>query len=126
MAEGLDKDIAQWKTVKTQAISGEFTMEEGIGEALRAACATYVTKLERLQDYSRRLEHISGFGGIPSAEVLRQKFQSKAANGENGDSALKRLAQHIEIAGLMRDTYAAAIGKFQETDQQRAADLANK
>ncbi|MFE1592262.1 hypothetical protein [Nocardia sp. NPDC058705] len=126
MANGLDQDITQWKTVKQQAVAGEFKMEEAIGEALRTACANYVTKLERLQVAAKGLEHISGFGGIPSADVLKQKFQSKAVNGEGGDSALKRLEQHIEIAGLMRDTYAAAIGKFKETDQQRAAELNNK
>ncbi|MFF2082611.1 hypothetical protein ACFVVM_02500 [Nocardia sp. NPDC058176] len=129
MADGLGTDIAQWKTLKQQAVAGEFRMEEGVGEALRAACATYVGKLEKLKEDARFLEHLSGYGGIPSADLLREKFQNKAVNGESDnpdDSALKRLDQHIEIATLMRDTYAAAIGKLQETDQKFATVLGQK
>ncbi|MGW4632970.1 hypothetical protein [Nocardia sp. NPDC004415] len=129
MADGLDKDIAQWKTLKQQAIAGEFSMENGIGEALRAACATYAGKLEKLKEDARFLEHLTGYGGFPSADVLKQKFQNKAVNGEadnTTDSAVKRLTQHMEIAELMRDTYAAAIGKLKDSDQKSGTQLGQK
>ncbi|MFE3543426.1 hypothetical protein ACFXK0_10660 [Nocardia sp. NPDC059177] len=129
MADGIDKDITQWKALKQQAIAGEFSMEDGVGEALRAACATYAGKLEKLKEDARFLEHLTGYGGIPSADLLKQKFQNKAVNGEadnTGDSASKRLDQHIEIAQLMRDTYAAAIGKLKDSDQQSGTNLGQK
>ncbi|MFB7874968.1 hypothetical protein ACFC06_06900 [Nocardia sp. NPDC056064] len=129
MATGIESDIAQWKTLKQQAVAGEFSMENGIGEALRAACSTYATKLAKLKADAGQLGHLSGYGGIPSADVLKQKFQNKAINGEadnTSDSALKRLEQHIEIAELMRDTYAAAIGKLKDSDQKSGTQLGQK
>ncbi|WP_278264285.1 hypothetical protein [Nocardia sp. AG03] len=129
MADGLDKDIAEWKTLKQKAIAGEFKMEEGIGEALRAACSTYASKLDKLKIDARYLGFLSGYGGIPSADVLKEKFQNKAVNGEGDnptDSAVKRLEQHVEIAALMRDTYAAAIGKLQDSDQKSGTQLGQK
>lgn len=126
MTNGLDHDISQWKTAKNQAINGELRLEDDIGEALRAACEKYRANLAALQRDAQGLAHLGGYGGVPSAQALRNKFQNKAVNGEaddTADSALKRLDQHIEIATLMRDTYAAAIGKLRDVDQEHAAAL---
>jgi len=51
---------------------------------------------------------------------MQQKYEQKAANGnadDANDSAVTRLQQNIDIVQLMQDTYAAAIGKLQESDQ---------
>ncbi|MFD8098397.1 hypothetical protein ACFV24_02580 [Nocardia fluminea] len=126
MTNGLDQDISQWKTAKNQAINGELRLEDGIGEALRAACENYRANLAALQKDAQGLAHLGGYGGVPSAEALKNKFQNKAVNGEaddTADSALERLDQHIEIATLMRDTYAAAIGKLRDADEANGARL---
>jgi len=76
---------------------------------------------------AKDLDHLAGYGSLPSAMNLQQKFELKAAGGgphDGNDSAVTRLEQHIEIVTLMRDTYAAAIGQLQSTDQA-AADQMN-
>lgn len=129
MTNGMDHDISRWKTAKNQAISGELRLEEGIGEALRAACEKYRANLVALRCDAQGLALLSGYGGVPSAQALKNKFQNKAVNGkadDTADSALKRLDQHIEIATLMRDTYAAAIREIRDGDEEFAAGLRGK
>ncbi len=116
-----------WRNLKQQAVAGNFRMEEGLGESLRSACEQYANELKDLQRDTKKLEHLSGWGGLDTAVLLKQKFEAKAVAGsadDPNDSADKRLASHIEIAQLMRDTFAAAIGKFQAVDQQNAAGIA--
>ncbi|MBF6211540.1 hypothetical protein IU487_10835 [Nocardia puris] len=67
------------------------------------------------------LGHLSGFGTLPSAEALRQKFQNKAVS--DADSAVNQLMKHIELVSLMRDTYALAIRKLTDQDQANANGL---
>lgn len=115
-----------WRNLKQQAVAGSFRMEDGLGEALRAACEQYVTDLENLKDKVRAVEYLSGWGGLETALILKAKFEAKAVAGsadDPNDSADKRLASHIEIAQLMRDTFAAAIGKLQSVDGQNAGAL---
>ncbi|MFI8971297.1 hypothetical protein ACIGO9_00315 [Nocardia asteroides] len=117
---------AYWRTLKQQAVAGEFRLEEGLGESLRAACETYVTDLETLRGKTEQVAHLSGWGGLETALILKAKFEAKAVTGsadDPNDSADKRLASHIEIAQLMRDTFAAAIGKLQSVDGQNAGAL---
>ncbi|BDT87883.1 hypothetical protein [Nocardia cyriacigeorgica] len=126
MADDTQSQIQKWQQLKQQAIDGDLRMEEGIGEALRKACDDYAIKLEDLKLIARGLSHLSGYGGLPSALHLRDKFQAKAVDGRSDDpddSAVKRLEKHIEIAHLMRDTYAAAIGQLQSTDQAVGANV---
>jgi hypothetical protein len=126
MADDTQAQLQQWQQLKQQAIDGDLRMEEGIGEALRAACETYLDKLESLKTDASRLDYLSGYGGLPSALHLRDKFQAKAVAGRDDDpddSAVKRLEKHIEIAQLMHDTYAAAIGRLQTTDQTVGANV---
>ncbi|MBC7302585.1 MAG: hypothetical protein H5T78_16780 [Nocardia sp.] len=117
---------AYWRNLKQQAVAGAFRMEDGLGESLRAACEQYVLELQLLKDDTKDLEHLSGWGGLDTAVLLKQKFEAKAVAGGDDptDSADQRLASHIEIAQLMRDTFAAAIGKFQAVDQQNAGGIA--
>ncbi|GAD85288.1 hypothetical protein FEK33_12440 [Nocardia asteroides NBRC 15531] len=129
MTDPLDQQIREWQTAEQQAADGELRMDEGIGEALRAACEAYRDRLVQLQHDALGLQTLSGYGGIPSAQILRAKFQNKAVHGDSDDStdsAFTRLGQHIEIATLMRDTYAATIGKVGTVDQQNAAELGAK
>ncbi|NEW58593.1 hypothetical protein GV794_23535 [Nocardia cyriacigeorgica] len=122
-----EKDqIKHWQGLKQQAIDGTLRMEEGIGEELRSACEQYLTKLRDLRDEAKSLNHLAGYGGLPSALHLRDKFQAKAVAGradDSSDSAVARLTEHITIAELMRDTYSAAIGQLQQTDQNTGQQL---
>lgn len=118
--------MQHWQQLKQQAIDGELRMEEGIGEALRAACSTYIGELNRLKREANQLQYLSGYGGLDSAIAIRNKFQDKAVKGSPGrpdDSAIARLDKHIEIAQLMHDTYAAAIGRLQNTDQNVGSNV---
>ncbi|GAB2674040.1 hypothetical protein [Nocardia goodfellowii] len=106
-----------WQTLKTQGLAGEFKMDSDIGEALRKRCETFATALEQLKDKAKALDHLSGYGTLPSAIALQGKFEQKAAGQ---DSAVKRIEQHIEVVALMHDAYAAAIGKITQADQSAA------
>lgn len=127
MSEGVQNELQQWQQFKQQAVSGEMRLEEGIGEALSTACEQYRQKLQDLKDNASTLAYLSGYGGLPSALAIQAKFQQKAVGGGGNpdDNAIKRLEQHIELAELMRDTYLAAIGKLQATDQETGTQLTN-
>lgn len=127
MSEDVQNELQQWQQFKQQAISGEMRLEDGIGTELARACETYRQKLEDLKLNARDLSRLSGYGGLPSALAMQDKFQQKAVGGSQNpdDNAVKRLEQHIELAELMRDTYLAAIGKLQATDQETGTQLTN-
>lgn len=115
-----------WRNLKTQAINGEFKVEEDLGRALADVISQYITDLEAQKFEAGTLERLTGWGGLPSATAIRQKIEAKAVAGGGGDandSAVKRLDQHIAIARDQRDTFLAAIGKLQAVDQQTAGAL---
>ncbi|WP_327111726.1 hypothetical protein OHB12_26600 [Nocardia sp. NBC_01730] len=128
MADNMQGEIRRWQQLKQQAESGEFRMEEGIGEALRARCETFLGELRSMKTMAQRLDRLSGYGGLPSAQTLQAKFEGKAAGGDShdpNDSAVTRVQQHIEIVTLMRDTYAVAIGKLKATDEAAGSQMGN-
>ncbi|WP_405179614.1 hypothetical protein OG225_38535 [Nocardia sp. NBC_01377] len=111
--------------MKSKAINGEFKIEADVGEAIAQVVSQYITDLERQKGYAQGLQRLTGWGGLPSAQAIRQKLEFKAVAGgsDPDDSAVKRLEQHISIARDQRDTFLAAIGKLQTVDQQNAGDL---
>ncbi|MFR9750754.1 hypothetical protein ACL02S_06920 [Nocardia sp. 004] len=126
MTEDITDQHGYWTTLARQAISGEFRMESELGETLRAAAKKYAERLMRAKEYTKDLENLSGWGTLPSAVALRQKFEAKAVSGgphDPNDSAANRIQEHIDIAWLQHDTFAAAIGKVELIDEQRAAAL---
>ncbi|MEU7768386.1 hypothetical protein AB0B25_25200 [Nocardia sp. NPDC049190] len=120
MADEMQGEMRHWQQLKRQAVSGQFRMEYGIGEALRQRCEAFLMELENMKRQAAQLAYLSGYGDLPSAKTLQAKFEKKAAGGDShdpNDSAVARLQQHIEVVQLMHDTYAAAIGKLQATDE---------
>ncbi|WP_330228008.1 hypothetical protein OHA40_17485 [Nocardia sp. NBC_00508] len=120
MADNMQSELQRWQQLKQQAVSGEFRMEEGIGDALRLRCQTLVAALEDMKEGAQALAYLAGYGDLPSAKIIQSKFEKKAAGGDShdpNDSAVARLQQHIEVVQLMHDTYAAAIGKLESTDE---------
>ncbi|MFQ6399132.1 hypothetical protein ACLMAJ_37580 [Nocardia sp. KC 131] len=126
MADDIQSQMRRWEQLKQQAVVGEFKMQEGIGEALRSRCETFLTELKDMKEKAKDLDHLAGYGGLPSAQLLQGKFQNKAANGgshDTNDSAVTRLQQNIDVVQLMQDTYAAAIGQLKETDQAAGSQM---
>jgi hypothetical protein len=117
----MSDQLQHWQNLKQQAIDGELRMDPGIGNALRGRCDTLRTQLDQIRKESKGLAHLAGYGGLPSALDMKKKFELKASGAENGDSAESRLDTMIQVVTLMRDTYAAAIGELQETDQQNSS-----
>ncbi|GEM31562.1 hypothetical protein NN3_25690 [Nocardia neocaledoniensis NBRC 108232] len=111
---------AYWRTMKQQAINGEFRIEEDLGQAIADVANQYVMELEAQKLVASKLDRLTGWGGLPSAIALQNKLQAKAVGDE---SAVKRLEAHIAIARDQRDTFLAAIGKLQAVDQQTAGAL---
>ncbi|WP_036529126.1 hypothetical protein [Nocardia sp. CNY236] len=125
MAPKIEDQHAYWTNLAQQATAGELRMELELGEALRAAAKKYAERLDQLLIEARRLGKLSGWGSLPSAIALRTKFEHKAVGGGSNpdDNAVSRLQEHIEIAWLQHDTFAAAIGKLELIDEERAAAL---
>ncbi|WP_280501707.1 hypothetical protein, partial [Nocardia farcinica] len=92
--------LQTWRTFKQQGIDGEFRLEEGVGSALVGRCNTLLASLEEMLKSASNLEFLSGYGGLPSAQQLQQKFQQKAVGGathDPDDNAISRIKLHIEI-----------------------------
>ncbi|MFF0542537.1 hypothetical protein ACFYTF_06845 [Nocardia thailandica] len=109
--------------MKQQAISGQFKIEEDLGQSIAAVIDQYITDLETQKLDAGKLNRLTGWGSLPSAQAIRQKLEKKAVGGAADDDATKRLDQHISIARDQRDTFLAAIGKLQAVDQQTAGAL---
>lgn len=119
-----DDQATYWRTMKQQAISGQFAIEEDLGQSIANVVSAYIVELEAQKLVASKLDHLTGWGGLPSAQAIRQKLEQKAvAGGTAGDSASKRLDEHISIARDQRDTFLAAIGKLQAVDEQTAGAL---
>jgi hypothetical protein len=117
----MSDQLKHWQNLKQQAIDGDLTVGHDVGAALRQECENLLTNLRDRRFDAITLGHLAGYGGLPSALDIKKKFELKATGGENGDSAVDRIDGLIEIVSLMRDTYAAAIGELQETDQQNSS-----
>ncbi|GGN85588.1 hypothetical protein [Nocardia rhizosphaerihabitans] len=109
-----------WRNMKAQAISGEFKIEDDLGQAIADVVTQYIEALEVQKSNASGLARLNGWGELPSAIAIQQKLEGKATADE---SAAKRLEAHIAIARDQRDTFLAAIGKLQAVDQQTAGDL---
>ncbi|MFC8528691.1 hypothetical protein [Nocardia sp. NPDC057227] len=121
-----DSQAAHWRNLKQQAINGELRLDQGVGQALADVVDQYITALEQQKREAAYLDHLTGWGTLPSAQTIRQKLEAKAVAGgpdDTHDSAVKRLGQHIAIARDQHDTFLAAIGRLQAADQQSADDL---
>lgn len=114
--------VTRWQTLYRQADGGELRIDEEIGGKLAQRAEQMLVKLQGLRNQAARLDRISGFGALASAEALKTKFALKANNGS--DSAVKRLEQSIDVVTLMRDTYKLACGKLAEADKSAADKLA--
>ncbi|MFR9751664.1 hypothetical protein ACL02S_11585 [Nocardia sp. 004] len=125
MAPNIEDQHAYWTNLGRQAMAGEFRMEHELGETLRAAAAKYAERLSNCLDDASRLGQLSGWGSLPSAVALRTKFEQKAVGGgiDPTDNVMSRLREHIEIAWLQHDTFAAAISKLELIDEERATAL---
>lgn len=124
MTDDTQSQLHHWQQLKQQAVDGDLRMENDIGEALRQRCETFLDRLYEIKSAAERLAYLSGYGGLPSAKDMQKKFEDKAVNGgDNGDSAVARIDEHMTIVELMRDTYAAAIGQLENTDQDTAGQM---
>ncbi|MBF6254189.1 hypothetical protein [Nocardia farcinica] len=129
MSDDAAAQLETWRALKEQGINGQFTMDTEIGNALSGRCEQLRLALEDIRSDIVQLEFLSGYGGLPSANDLRVKFQQKAVGGaphNPDDNALARIDQHIEIVTTMRDAYLAAIGKLEVVDQETGQSLAGQ
>jgi len=129
MADNAEAHLKTWQTFKEQAINGELKLDTSVGDAMVLQCDTLLLALDRMRGNAARLQHLAGYGGLPSAIDLKNKFQQKAVGGgphDPNDNAIARIDQHIEIVTTMRDAYKAAIGKLQAADQETSQTLTNQ
>ncbi|WP_067859139.1 hypothetical protein [Nocardia shimofusensis] len=129
MTDSAQAQLRTWQNFKEQGINGEFKLENDIGEALVKRCNVLLGNLQDLRTDAALLSRLSGYGGLPSADALRKKFEQKATGGaphDPNDNAIARIDQHIEIVTTMRDAYLAAIGKLVQVDQETGQTLTSQ
>lgn len=122
-----ESHLRTWQNFKEQAINGEFKLDTSIGEALYNRCEELRQQLLYIRRDVQQLDRLTGYGGLPSANEIRVKFEQKAVGGaphDPDDNALARIDQHIEIVTTMRDAYKAAIGQLQAVDEESSHELA--
>jgi len=120
------EQLKTWQDFKQQGIDGEFKLDHDIGNAMASRCETLLLSLDEMLQAAQNLEHLSGYGGLPSALQLQQKFQQKAVGGADhdpDDNAVSRIKKHIEIVTTMREAYLAAIGQLQNVDQSNSQQM---
>lgn len=115
--------LQQWQNLKTQAESGELRMESDIAAKLAGHCDALVDELDTALRRTNDLKTVEGFGGLRSAQFLRDKFAKKAV--DDPDSAAKRLQTAIDIVNLMKQTFELSCKQIQETDQSTSSALGN-
>ncbi|WP_040796805.1 hypothetical protein [Nocardia higoensis] len=123
------EQLKTWQNLKQQGIDGEFRLDKDIGHAIITHCETFLLSLDEMLQTAQNLEHLSGYGGLPSAQQLQQKFIHKAVGGgdhDPNDNAVSRIMQHIEIVTTMRDAYRAAIGELQNVDQSNSQQMSEQ
>ena len=124
-----EEQLKTWQDFKQQGIDGQFELDENIGAEMAKHCKTLLDALYLLRGDADRLQYLSGYGGLPSALALRQKFEQKAVGGgphDPNDNAVTRINQHIEIVQTMHDAYLAAIGQLQSVDQSNSQQMSGQ
>ena len=128
MAE-TQEQLKTWQNLKQQGIEGQFKLDENVGSAMAAHCKTLLDALYLMRGDVDALQYLAGYGGLPSAIQLREKFERKAVGGgphDGSDNAMTRIQQHIEIVETMRDAYLAAIGQLQSVDQSNSQQMSGQ
>ncbi|WP_280457143.1 hypothetical protein [Nocardia carnea] len=115
--------LQQWQNLKTQAESGELRMESDIAAKLAAHCDGFIARLDEALLQTDDLAVVEGFGGLRSAQYLRDKFAKKAV--EDPDSASNRLRTAIDIVNLMKQTFELSCKQIEEVDQSTSSALGN-
>ncbi|WP_157103570.1 hypothetical protein [Nocardia harenae] len=75
-------DTYEWQRVLDSANVGDLALDPAVAGALEKVCDDYLARLEQMFFALDGVRQISGFGTLPSAAVLEQKFSRKAAGGD--------------------------------------------
>ncbi len=120
-------DFKNWNTLHSQAQSGEFKLDEDAGETLFKACETLLNTLSSQLIAAHRLSDLSGYGTLPSALAMQQKFQQKAIGGphcaSSDDNAVGVLQKHIDLVQIQFDTFRLATAKLRDQDTASARQM---
>ncbi|OZC89906.1 hypothetical protein CH254_10375 [Rhodococcus sp. 06-412-2C] len=116
---GLNRNLDHWRSLRDQAAAGELEVESGVAERCDAACAEYLTKLDRMLEMTASLAWPESWGDLDSAKQLQAKF-TRLATGHEG-SARFAIKQQIEIIKTMREFFQQYFASVEATDADTAA-----
>ncbi|WP_159080189.1 hypothetical protein [Nocardia suismassiliense] len=111
-----------WQKLLDLANAGELSLDPEVGKNLDTQCQTYLDGLDDLRDMRLEVDHVTGFGAMPSGPILEQKFSLKAAGG--GTSIEGSLQTHMEEVQLMRQVFAKAIANYHAVDEATGQKIA--
>src|SRR5690606_5048424 len=95
--ENMSEQLKHWQNLKQQAIDGELHVENEVGTLLRQECETFLVNLRKRRNQAMILGRLAGYGGLPSAQDVKKKFELKAMGGENGAPYVFCIHELIEI-----------------------------
>lgn len=118
---GFDRNLDHWRSLRDQAAAGGLQVESGVAERCDAACAEYLTKLDRMLEMSASLAWPESWGDLDSAQQLQAKF-TRLATGDTG-SARFAIKQQIEIIKTMRAFFQHYFASVEAADTDTAASV---
>lgn len=113
--------VQEWQKLLGQANAGELSLSPEVGKNLDAQCQAYLDGLDDVRDLRLQVDHVTGFGTMPSGPILEQKFSQKAVGGNT--SVEGSLQSHLEEVQLMRQVFAKAIANYQAVDESNRQKL---
>ncbi|MDV6233081.1 hypothetical protein [Rhodococcus cercidiphylli] len=112
----LAASMQQWKSLSSQAESGQLEIPHGVAFQCDEVCAAYI---RHLQDMARKTEYLvdgKAFGTLDSARQLGEKFERIAFSGDRSLRVV--LMQHIEVIELMRSVFKRYFDEAEYADQR--------
>ncbi|GAB2639964.1 hypothetical protein ACWDYH_08880 [Nocardia goodfellowii] len=107
----------------TKAAEGKhIRLEPNAAQDCAKLCSDMVTQLNSAINNAKTLGNVKGFGDLPDATALAQRYSDRATNG---DSSLEyALKKHVEVVNDMMDTFIAAGRAYLEHEKASADELA--
>ena len=117
----LASSMQQWRSLSSQAESGQLVIPEGVAFQCDEVCAAYVRHLTEMLAKTKNLVDVEAFGTLDSARQLGEKFERIAYSGDRSLRVV--LMQHIEVIELMRSVFKRYFDEAEYADQRTSKSI---
>jgi hypothetical protein len=115
-------DLAGWTYLAREAKAGRMTLDPAVAGECAAACDALIDGLRRLRTQVASWDLDIGLGDFHTGDALGALLREIAV----GDGGLdQRLAEHIDVVSLIRDTIVGHVARIGAVEDHTAAQVAN-